>query len=155
MISQLPPMRVLSLSRPWPWAIFDPVARKHIENRSWPPPIAMIGKRIALQSAKSWDDDAISYFLELGLGHFPNRKDSHPHSVIQGVVTIDRVVTVDRTLAPDQRRWFFGPYGWVLAWVTPLPEPVPCKGAQGLRALPDDVSRLVQEQLTFLGTEPG
>lgn len=146
-------MRFLSLSRPWTWAIFDPVADKGIENRSWPPPVDMIGERIALQAAKSWDDDAIRMFLRLGLQHFPNRKDSYPFFVIVGVATIERVVTESRTLTPAQARWFFPPtpedpnYGWILGDRIPLRAPVPCKGAFGLRPLPTDVEALVLEQL--------
>lgn len=40
-----------------------------------------------------------------------------------------------------------GPIGWVLADVIALPEPVPCRGAQGLWTLPDDVERRVMAQV--------
>lgn len=146
-------MRFLSLSRPWPWAIFDPVADKGIENRSWAPPIDLIGHVIALQAAKSWDDGAISFFLKLGISHFPNRKDLYPEGVIVGVATLDRVVTTARTLTPVQARWFFEPteerpnYGWVLANRIALRSPVPCKGAQGLRTLVPEIAAQVQSQL--------
>ncbi len=139
-------MRVLSLSRPWTWAIFDPIADKGIENRSWPPPIAAIDDQIAIQAAQSWDDDVMGLFLKLGLDHFPHRKDQYPHSVIVGVATLDRVVTEARTLG-KQARWFFGEYGWVLTHRIALVAPVPCKGAQGLRTLPADIEIAVTAQL--------
>ena len=41
---------------------------------------------------------------------------------------------------PDQ-------FHWVLAAVRPLPEPVPCKGKQGLWSLPEDVEKAVRGQL--------
>lgn len=63
-------MKFLSLSQPWLWSITDleqaeidarklDLEPKRIENRSWPPPAADVGTRIALHAAKSWDDDAI------------------------------------------------------------------------------------------------
>lgn len=42
--------------------------------------------------------------------------------------------------------WFVGPYGWVLTDVVTLTTPVPCKGAQGLWALPPDVEAAVMGQ---------
>jgi len=140
-------MKFLSLSRPWDWAIFDPIARKHLENRTWPPPIAMIGETIALQSARSWDDGAFQMFQRLGLTHCPMKFTDYPSGIIRGVVTIDRVVTEDRTLADEQKRWFFGPYGWVFSDVRPFQSHVACKGAQGLRSLPPDVEAQVRLEI--------
>jgi len=140
-------MRVLSLSRPWTWSLFDPIAAKGIENRTWPPPVEAIGHRIAIQAAKSWDNDAIGFFLRLGIDHFPARKDQYPSGVVIGVVTLDRVVTSDRLLPPDQRRWFFGPYGWVITDRILLPTPVECSGALGLRYLDPAREAAVDHQL--------
>lgn len=139
-------MKFLSLSRPWDWAIFDEVARKHIENRDWQPPVWMIGQQIALQSAKSWDDAAIVKFCKLGL-EYPSRYDQYPWFVIRGVVTIERIVTSDRTLPDDQKRWFTGDFGWVLTEVRRFQSFVPCKGGQGLRNLPPSVEQQVMTQL--------
>ncbi len=138
-------MRFLSLSNPWPWAIFDlpEPSGKRVENRGWMPPISMIGQRIALHAAKSWDDDAAGFFLKLGLTNFPARRDLYPTGVILGFATIARVVTETRTLPPDQHRWFFGEFGWVLEDVLKLPDPIPHKGAQGLRELPPDINAKV------------
>lgn len=44
--------------------------------------------------------------------------------------------------------WFVGPYGWVLTDVVTLATPVPCKGAQGLWALPPDVEAAVMGQVS-------
>lgn len=48
----------------------------------------------------------------------------------------------------DQRRWFFGPIGYVLRDVRALAELVPCRGWQGFWTLPHDVETRVVEQLT-------
>ncbi len=143
-------MRFLSLHRPWTWAIFDPIADKGIENRSWAPPIEMIGERFAIQAAKGWDDVAVSMFIRLGITHFPARHDQYPSGVIVGVATLDRVITNDRTLSDHQKRWFFGEYGWVLTDRIALPSPVLCKGAQGLRILPMEATVEVIRQLEAL-----
>jgi len=139
-------MRFLSFSQPWLWAILDPLACKRIENRTWMPPVEMIGQRFALHAAKSWDDDAAGFFLRLGLPHFPARRASYPTSCIVGVATIDRIVTDARSLPPDQARWFFGPCGWVLTDVIAF-DPIPMKGAQGLRSLPPAEDALVASRL--------
>jgi len=142
-------MKMLCFSRPWLWSILElsPDKAKRVENRTWKPPIEMIGHRIALHSAKSWDDDAMGFFLRLGLDGMPGRKELYPHSAVLGVATIDRVVTIDRTLPDNQKRWFFGPCGWILTDVIKLDIPVPCKGAQGLRELPPEVNSAVFAQL--------
>lgn len=40
-----------------------------------------------------------------------------------------------------------GMWSWVLTDVIALPEPVPCRGAQGLWTLPEDVEAAVREQM--------
>ncbi len=47
----------------------------------------------------------------------------------------------------NQRRWFFGPIGYVLRDVHALPTPVPCRGWQGFWTLPHDIEQRVLEQL--------
>ena len=147
-------MKAISLSQPWCWAIL--YADKHIENRSWQPPIGMIDQQICLHAAKSWDVERrtigdhyvtpFGYLLALGFDSAPNRKDLYPASAIVGLATIDRIVTVADTLPDDQKRWFFGPFGWVLRDVRRLPTPIPCRGFQGLWHVPDDVLDQVTEQ---------
>lgn len=138
-------MKFLSFSQPWLWAILDPIARKHVENRVWQPPIAMIGQRFALHAAKSWDADAMAMFIRFGIDA-PNRYDSYDKSAIVGVATIDRIVTTDKTLPPDQARWFFGPFGWILSDVRKLATPIPMKGAQGLRGLAPEIVLQINAQ---------
>lgn len=51
------------------------------------------------------------------------------------------------TLAPEQRRWFFGPIGYVLRDVRALATPVPCRGWQGLWTLDAETEAKVMVQL--------
>lgn len=160
-------MRFLSFSQPWLWSITDLTQEqldehslgacdpagakllepKRIENRSWQPPIAMIDQRIALHAAKSWDDAAIPFFMRLGIDWFPARRDRYAVSSIVAVATIDRIVTDKKRIRPGQQPWFFGEFGWVLTNVIRLREPVPMKGAQGLRELAPDINATVIERL--------
>ena len=145
----------MSFSQPWLWSI-DTLAEpdaKRIENRGWAPPYSAIGERFAMHAAKSWDDAAISFFIRLGIEH-PMRRELYPAGVITSVATIDRVVTSSKTLPLEQKRWFFESradqkqnYGWVLYNVQRLHEPIPFKGAQGLRELPPDVTAAIEAQL--------
>ena len=152
-------MKALSLSQPWCWAVMH--AGKHIENRSWAPPIEMIGQQIVIHAAKSWDDKKeyryldewprtpVGYLMRLDAWdpfHFPARREMYPASAIVGIATIDRVVTKPDTLPEDQKHWFFGPYGWVLTNVINIPRPVACPGKQGLWTVPDPIVAEIREQ---------
>lgn len=148
-------MRFLSFSQPWLWSITDlpePFA-KRIENRKWTPPISEIGRRFALHAAESWDAKGTSYFVKLGV-NAPGRFDMYARGQIVGVATISRVVSTDATLLETQRRWFFGPYGWLLEDVHNLPSPIVMKGAQGFRWLPLAIEREINEQLATINVAP-
>ena len=43
------------MRQPWPWAILH--AGKRIENRTWAPPVEMIGQRFLLHAAKGCTGD--------------------------------------------------------------------------------------------------
>lgn len=137
-------MRGLSLSQPWLWAML--YAGKDIENRDWQPPIAMIGKTIALHAAKSFDDDGVLFFARHPRLHY-DRPTEYPKSAILGVATIDRIVTDPKSLTAAQRQWFFGPFGWVLTGIRALPRPIPWDGALGLWVVPPIVDALIRRQL--------
>lgn len=144
-------MRVLSLRQPWLWSIDtlrEPEA-KRIENRRWPLPEYLLGKRIAFHAGQNWDEDGIRHFIELKLDH-PARRELYERSLITCVVTVLRVWHVGAgELVPDrsQRRWAFGPYAWELSDVKRLPAPIPWKGGQGLRRLPPEKILEINEQL--------
>lgn len=129
-------MKALSFSQPWLWSILH--AGKRVENRSWAPPMTMIDQRIALHAAKSWDGDAVGFFVKLGI-EFPSRKEMYTQSAIVGTAIIDRVVTADKSLPADQKRWFFGAFGWILRDIVVLLEPIPCNGKLGLWTVPPDI----------------
>jgi hypothetical protein len=138
--SKVPLLRVrgLSLTRPWPWAFVNGPFPKRIENRSWPPPLSVTRTHyIALHAAKSWDEEDREFIEDITGIAVPPR-DEHPDSNIFAVCRVPTYIDIENgaltssALKQDQRRWFFGPYGWIIADFVSLVEPVFCKGAQGL-----------------------
>ena len=155
-------MRALTLTQPWAGLVAAGI--KLVENRSR----SMIkredfGKLFAIHASKEIDEDVYLRIAEIdkGLGTGPHLADerwwqlSRITSAVIAVAGIDRVVTSATTsglgcpmsLTFDQRRWFFGPVGYVLRDVIALPEPVPCRGWQGFWTLDADTEAKVREQL--------
>lgn len=148
-------LRALTLWRPWTWAIC--YAGKRIENRPWRAPQTIMNQYLALHAGKTYDKGCVALMRELGLSE-PPPAETCP----QGIVAVCKVVRSFSTIVenehdlerlrdvvggiyPDQRQWVFGPSCWVLDEVTPI-EPVPCKGAQGLWSVPEDVLVVVRER---------
>ncbi|HEX8179468.1 MAG TPA: hypothetical protein VF525_07990 [Pyrinomonadaceae bacterium] len=125
----------LSLTRPWPFAFVagPELGQKRIENRVWTPPKQLIGHFLALHAAKSWAEDDRARIAELMQMDVPGKADS-PHSQIFAVCQLVGWIEHDgdERLLPTQRKWFFGPYGWLLTSFVRLHNPVPCAGAQKL-----------------------
>lgn len=151
-------MRALTLWRPWDTAIL--YLGKPVENREWGPPSNLIGQRIALHSGKKFDEEGACTIVKLcHAAQFPPPafveacldRAEKLDSVILGTVRIARVLERRQQHfgAPDPLAtspWFFGSFGWVCEDVIAFPEPVPCKGAQGLWTLPPDVEARVRDQ---------
>lgn len=132
-------IRGLSLTRPWPFAFVAESPRvesKRIENRSWPPPLFMVECYLALHAAQSFSEDDREFIADVTGLYVPGRHES-PHSEIFAVCRVEGYVESagDEYLPAGQRKWFFGPYGWVLTDFVKLAEPVRCKGGQKLWTL--------------------
>jgi hypothetical protein len=122
-------IRALTLHRPWAWAIAHNT--KRVENRTWEPPKALVGQLLAIHAGQRWDADAAEWIdlcCMAAKGEVPP-KDKHP----TGIVAVARLSHV----ALDGGAWFVGPVGWVLDDVVALPEPIDCKGKQGLWTPPN------------------
>jgi len=138
-------MLALTLWRPWPWSIL--YGSKRIENRPWFR-TSLVDKRIALHAGLKYDYDGAVAIRSIH-PEMPGSSDDHP----LGIVGVARVVgVVDRIDHPNlpfgQSDWYSGPFAWVLSDIVALPRAIPCKGMQGLWALPPDVEAHVQD---FLG----
>jgi len=166
-------VKAITLHRPWPFAIFHLPSgiRKDVENRSWKPPFSVLGERIAIHAGKVFDDDAnasIAHVIDaswrlvsnnpsLNWWLNPVNEARRSEQGIIGTVIVDGwvhpedwayggITRGEATLA-SMSRWFTGPYGWVLRDPVALPTPIPCRGAQGLWAVPDDVEIAIMAQV--------
>jgi hypothetical protein len=159
-------MRALTLTQPWAGLVASGI--KLVENR----PRQMIkredfGVPFALHASREIDKDVYISIHEIAPELYDYESDgktmsnwrrlSRITSAVIAVVTIDRVVGQWQDGSPsifdgdpglgDQRRWFFGPVGYVLRDVRALATPVLCRGWQGFWTLTDDLDRAVTAQI--------
>ena len=137
-------MRAITIWQPWAWAIAH--AGKDIENRTWKPPQSIVGRRIAIHAGKRIDTDVIED-MQLG-GYYDESLVCEDCPCASDMVTGAFVATAVLAGTVDQGEspWFRGPIGWLLRDVKALPQPVPCRGAQGLWTVPDHiVAQLIGE----------
>ena len=138
-------MRALTLWQPWAWAVASGI--KRVENRKWEPHAKMLGQRIAIHASMKWDktsDAMLRRLLHAEEPAAPTRAECL-HGVILGTAVIDCVVTksddAERIAGPHQKRWFFGPYGWILRDIQMLVVPIACRGYQKLWTVSPSVER--------------
>jgi hypothetical protein len=143
---------------------------KRIENRTWKPPASIIGQRIAIHGgkvpvAKAYRVEVANILNELAHRHGPPKGfmktgggfmgiDQFVTPGIVATVVIDRYVEFGIDDICEQDPWFDkqpGNIGWVLRDVIVLPKPVPCRGAQGLWNVPDDVLAEIKKASDQIG----
>lgn len=95
-------MKTLTVKQPWASLIAS--GRKRVENRSWRPPAALIGQRIAIHAGLGWDKTGERYGLTRG---------DCPAGRIVCTAVIERVLEVS-----DDEFWR-GPLGWALTDIRP------------------------------------
>ena len=114
-------MKAISIRQPWAWCILH---GKPVENRGW---WTSYRGPILLHAAKGMTQDEYhecrGFAAHLGIAVPP--ADELPRGGIVG-----RAILVS-CVREHASRWFFGPYGFVLADVEALPF-TPLKGMQGL-----------------------
>lgn len=121
--------RGFSLWQPMAWAISDlpEEVAKRIENRSWKPWSGV--KYIAVHASSTYDRGYKTFIEDLVGVKVPARRD----------IAMGAIVAVARLagcVEESDDRWFGGPYGWLLADVMKVPEPIKFRGAQGLWEIP-------------------
>lgn len=136
-------MKALSIKQPWVYAILR--EGKNIENRSWH---RTFRGWLALHASAQPQGDAV---FPRGI-RVPDLA-TLDYSAICGVARVVDIVIKSRSI------WFWRPddgatnYGWVLADVTALTTPIPCKGALGLWEVAPKVFREIQRQLPKLALD--
>lgn len=112
---------------------------KFIENRSWQ---SKHRGWIALHaSAKPQQGDDFPPGMKA-----PNLK-TLDYGAICGVARVVDIVTKSRSKWFDQPSRGYINYGWKLADITPLREPIECKGALQLWNVPPNILRAIKRQL--------
>lgn len=130
-----------------PWAHLVAHHGKDIENRTWPPPAKLIGRRIAIHAAKYTPSER-RFSAATWLKNREIHVRAFGHEMRKGCVVA--VATISGALKPspdvetNEKWWITGHYGWLLDQVVALKEPIPCKGAQRIWYLPDDVAEKVR-----------
>ncbi len=156
-----------------PWAGLVAADLKRIENRGRPiVKRADFGKPFALHASREIDGDVYARIKEIApelladdgaptttpLWERRWYRLSRITSAVIAIATIERVVVFDggvvcdrhtdeRIDLGDQRRWLFGPLGYVLHGIRALATPVPCSGNRGFWTLPPDIERAVVAQM--------
>ncbi len=142
----------LTIHQPWAWAIVS--GHKPVENRSWLPPIALMGKTFLVHASKAFDKSTLPTVRSLTGDRLPPCPDEAAAELALGAVlgAVRLVGCIDREgkrVLPelrlrDPRRaqqirtsaWFVGPFGWVLDRPVRFEEPVPARGRQKLWPAP-------------------
>lgn len=137
------PVKALTLIQPWDWAVC--FANKRVENRSWAPPRAIIGQRIALHRGVKFDREDAQWLREEIGGEVPSKAE--PGGIVATFSVVGFTDAPRSIQRADQLVYAFGPCCWFLADVQVLARPVPCRGAPGLWDLPLDVERAVFAQV--------
>ncbi|MFD4111601.1 ASCH domain-containing protein [Streptomyces sp. NPDC058650] len=142
-------MRVLTVRQPWAWAIIH--GGKDVENRvrniagGYRGPVAIHAGLAPI----AWDDVyAVRDVLGRDAFSFGSEGWRGAHGRIIGVVDLVDVHLTDSAECYSCEPWA-EPFGWhlVLANPRPLAEPIPFRGALGLRRLDDPTRLLVESEL--------
>lgn len=153
-----PPVYALTLWQPWASAII--YGPKRVENRPWAPWASIIGQRIWIHASATYDVKSHQLVVETwkATGPVPDAKVLTPAKAILGILGCARVLGwagmesrghLSESEAAMVRRdpWWGGPLGWYLGDVVALPEPIPCRGKQGLWRPDPEVQARCEEAL--------
>jgi hypothetical protein len=132
-------MRAITLHAPWAWAIAH--GPKRVENRTWKPPSALLGQRIAIHAGRGLGtvgerESCILALLNTGI----DPPDEWPQSRVlctarlQGWIALDGSFSSEVVRYAYDSEWFCGPVGWVLEAVQAVPGEPSCGGERGLWA---------------------
>lgn len=124
-------MLALTITQPWAQLIVD--RRKRWETRSWRPPQAIIGSRIAIHAAKGWTADDRDFARDLGY-----HSTALPRGAIVATVILEeirRAEDVRDERARDELElgdFSGGRWAWFLSDIIRFPVPIATRGSLGL-----------------------
>lgn len=121
--------RALTVKQPWADAIAH--GAKRTENRTWPLPKQYVGARILLHAGAAYDP--MGRFIITDRAALDSWPDTRRAIIAAVTLTGCHLAHHDDNGSPCCPVWGEPEvYHWTLDDVTPLPEPVPCKGQLGL-----------------------
>lgn len=145
-----PPMLALTVWQPWAYCICH--ESKDVENRTWTPPLRVLGTRIAIHAGKAFDADAVARLVAAGM----LRRGAIHGAPLGAIVCTVRLYLWTRSA---RSRWAEpGMKHWLLDDVRLLRKPVVVRGAQGLWTVPPEIAARVRElelRCTDALTSPG
>lgn len=143
-------LKALSIRQPWAMSIVQ--GTKRVENRSWN---TSFRGRFLIHAAKGLTRDELEGWADMiraeniewpGLRNRMWRVGDFERGGIVGAAELTHVISDRSAIDGDQEPWFFGPYGFRLDAVLPLPF-IPCKGALGFFDPGPEVQARVRELL--------
>lgn len=138
-------MKALTLKAPWAFAVV--ALGKRVENRTWRPPVSLIGQRIAIHAGAGGtakEKKAVSdiYARCKSSGSwlkYAQRVLHHERSAIVATAVISSVRHIDDISESERTPWHVGPWCWELTDVREV-QPVAVKGRLGLWNVPAEVA---------------
>lgn len=131
-------MRAISLWQPWASAIALGV--KHVETRHWPTDYR---GPLAIHAAKRWTREQKEFAqVEVSLGRMAKRIPLGAIVATARLVDCRPTEELKLTVSAIERlygNYEPGRYGWILAGIVALPEPIAYRGAQGFFSVPDEL----------------
>ncbi len=113
--------KALSLTEPMAWAIFH---GKDVENRTWQ---TRFRGRIYIHASQGFNKEHYYWILDHWVRLDLKMKEiPKPSKFIHGAI-IEEVDIID-CVESHGSRWWFGPYGFVLANPVEYKIPIPCRG---------------------------
>jgi activating signal cointegrator 1 len=141
-------MRVIALHQPWAELITKGL--KHYETRHWGTNYR--GKIAIHAGKKEMDFQAREIYTKIcHTGSQLTQFDRIAYGSIVAIADLANIYLIDKSLSvsPIERlagNWEYGRFAWHLVNVIALPNPIPCRGQQGLKPLPVDLcDRLLKE----------
>ena len=138
-------MKALTLKAPWGTAIAK--LGKDIENRSWKPPAAIVGTRIAIHQGAGLVRDGLAEleqeFGEVRCDHGVVTCTAIVKGWIDGDGNHSESLTAREAARARRSRWYGGDVGWVLTSVRRPRAKVKLKGTLGVWTLPDRVAKRI------------
>jgi hypothetical protein len=145
-------MKAVTVRIPWPLAIC--YLGKPCENSRWQPSLAQLrpGDHLAIHAGKMISPMEIREAFA-GMYEMEAIDDMAVVPTFTELLTqesaIVAVVTYSGAVTSHPSNWFVGPKAWTWSYLIVLPEPVKCRGAQGLWNVPPDVLARMRAQFNL------